>query len=76
MQPPSRLVLGAALILAAGTSIVAAETKPNVLFIVCDDLKTHVSPRGYGPIHDFKVADYPLLKGSRQRWLVGRSGRM
>lgn len=29
----------------------AVETRPNVLFIVCDDLNTHVSTSGYGPIH-------------------------
>lgn len=29
----------------------AVETRPNVLFIVCDDLNTHVSSSGYGPIH-------------------------
>lgn len=25
--------------------------RPNVLFVVCDDLNTHVSPSGYAPIH-------------------------
>lgn len=27
-----------------------AKVRPNVLFIVCDDLNTHVSPSGYGAI--------------------------
>lgn len=28
----------------------ASKSKPNILFIVCDDLNTHVSPTGYEPI--------------------------
>ena len=28
----------------------AIETRPNILFIVCDDLNTHVSPSGYNSI--------------------------
>ena len=27
-----------------------AQAKPNVLFVVCDDLNTHVSTSGYKPI--------------------------
>jgi len=50
MKPLSQIVLGAALILAAGTSLAAAGTKPNILFIVCDDLNTHVSTSGYPDI--------------------------
>jgi len=39
-------------IIAAVLPLAAAErTKPNVLFIICDDLNTHVSTSGYSPIH-------------------------
>ena len=41
----SLFVLGASLVPG-----VAAEQKPNVLFIVCDDLNTHVSTSGYSHI--------------------------
>lgn len=38
--------------IAAVLPLAAAErTKPNVLFIICDDLNTHVSTSGYSPIH-------------------------
>lgn len=30
----------------------------NVLFIVCDDLNTHVSPSGYDPIHSPTLAEF------------------
>lgn len=31
-------------------AIAAQPDRPNVLFVVCDDLNTHVSPAGYAPI--------------------------
>ncbi len=31
-------------------TISATEVRPNVLFIICDDLNTHVTPSGYEPI--------------------------
>ncbi|MGA0853806.1 MAG: sulfatase [Luteolibacter sp.] len=38
--------------IAAITPLLAAERpKPNVLFIICDDLNTHVTTSGYSPIH-------------------------
>jgi len=46
------------LALFGSTSLVPAEPTPktegngkNILFIVCDDLNTHISPSGYDPIH-------------------------
>ncbi|MEM9479324.1 MAG: sulfatase [Verrucomicrobiota bacterium] len=32
--------------------------KKNILFIVCDDLNTHVSPSGYDPIHTPTLAEF------------------
>ncbi len=40
--------LGVATLALIGT---AHAKKPNVLFIICDDLNTHVSTSGYAPIH-------------------------
>jgi iduronate 2-sulfatase len=37
--------------LAGMSTATAADKKPNVLFIVCDDLNTHVSTSGYPHIH-------------------------
>ena len=38
-------------IVALHSSATAAKPdRPNVLFVVCDDLNTHVSPAGYAPI--------------------------
>ncbi len=44
-----RLPLVACLILLSA-GVVSAESGPNILFVVCDDLNTHVSPSGYAPI--------------------------
>ena len=66
---------------------VSAEDKPrpNVLFVVCDDLNTHVSPSGYRPIHTPVLAglaaesmnfnrafcQYPVCGPSRASFLSG-----
>ncbi|MEC9054671.1 MAG: sulfatase-like hydrolase/transferase, partial [Verrucomicrobiota bacterium] len=61
------------------------EKKKNILFIVCDDLNTHVSPSGYAPIHtptlDWLASEgmtftrtfcqYPVCGPSRASFLSG-----
>lgn len=85
MKPLRRLFLGAALVLASLASTVAAEAKPNVLFIVCDDLNTHVSTSGYPhistPAFDELASEgmtfgraycqYPVCGPSRSSFLSG-----
>ena len=86
MNRVRRILLGAALVLAAGTSAIAADKKKlNVLFIVCDDLNTHVSTSGYAHIKtpafdrlaasgmNFRRAycQYPVCGPSRASFLHG-----
>ncbi|QDU75849.1 Arylsulfatase [Bremerella volcania] len=72
------------LLLAWGVSLAAAD-KPNVLFIVCDDLNTHVSTSGYAQIKtpafeklatsgvtfDRAYCQYPVCGPSRASFLHG-----
>ncbi|MEM7147518.1 MAG: sulfatase-like hydrolase/transferase, partial [Verrucomicrobiota bacterium] len=65
--------------------VIAAQARPNVLFIVCDDLNTHVGPSGYEsimtPALDGLAADamtfrraycqYPVCGPSRASFLSG-----
>ncbi len=86
MKPVIPLLLLAAFVLPSNATVVAApEEKPNVLFIVCDDLNTHVSTSGYPhistPAFD-ELADagmtfgraycqYPVCGPSRASFLSG-----
>lgn len=47
MNIARRTLLGVAVLCASVAPSFAAESRPNVLFIVCDDLNTHVSTSGY-----------------------------
>ena len=61
------------------------QKRPNVLFIVCDDLNTHVSTSGYSPIHTPTIqqlaensmtfshayCQYPVCGPSRASFLYG-----
>ena len=63
----------------------ADDSRPNVLFVVCDDLNTHVSPSGYDPIQTPALAafseeamtfhraycQYPVCGPSRASFLNG-----
>jgi arylsulfatase A-like enzyme len=85
MNLPTRILIAAALLIAAAGSASALETRPNVLFIVCDDLNTHVSTSGYRhintPAFDSLAAagmtfgraycQYPVCGPSRASFLSG-----
>ncbi len=47
MNLPTRILLGMVLLCSSLMPPIANARKPNVLFIVCDDLNTHVSTSGY-----------------------------
>ena len=78
-------VLSMALLCASVTSVFSQKPKPNVLFIVCDDLNTHVSSSGYPhittPAFDHLAAEgmtfrraycqYPVCGPSRTSFLSG-----
>ena len=73
------------LVVAISAQTFAQSTKPNVLFIVCDDLNTHVSTSGYEAIHTPTLAafakesmtferafcQYPVCGPSRASFLHG-----
>lgn len=76
-----RLVLGLALL----PALTAGAAPPNILFIVCDDLNTHVTPSGYSPIitpgltrlaeqamtFNRAYCQYPVCGPSRASFLTG-----
>ena len=78
-------LFAAALVLGLSLDAFAAEPQPNVLFIVCDDLNTHVSTSGYPHIQTpafdelaaagmtFRRAycQYPVCGPSRASFLHG-----
>jgi iduronate 2-sulfatase len=78
-------LLSAAILIASTALAIAAETRPNVLFIVCDDLNTHVSTSDYPhistPAFDKLAAvgmtfgraycQYPVCGPSRASFLSG-----
>ena len=82
---PCSLLIAAAIFVATAMSLHAAGEKPNVLFIVCDDLNTHVSTSGYPQISTptfdklaatgmtFRRAycQYPVCNPSRASFLSG-----
>ncbi|MDB4638037.1 sulfatase-like hydrolase/transferase, partial [bacterium] len=69
----------------SGGSGISAETRPNVLLIVCDDLNNHVSTSGYQPLKtpgleklaaagmtfDRTYCQYPVCGPSRASFLSG-----
>jgi arylsulfatase A-like enzyme len=69
----------------ASQRLTPRQNRKNVLFIVCDDLNTHVSPAGYEPIHTPTLAQfasesmtfrraycqYPVCGPSRASFLSG-----
>ena len=77
------LLWGNALGFAVLTLMAAGETRPNVLFIVCDDLNTHVSTSGYeyiqtpsfdrlaksGMTFNRAYCQYPVCNSSRTSFL-------
>ncbi len=79
------ILLIALFVLAPNALLVAAEAKPNVLFIVCDDLNTHVSTSGYphidtpafdelasaGMTFGRAYCQYPVCGPSRASFLSG-----
>ena len=85
MNITTRFLLGLALLCPLLLSSVAIAKKPNVLFIVCDDLNTHVSTSGYPhistPAFDALAASgmtfrraycqYPVCGPSRASFLHG-----
>lgn len=50
MRNLNKAVLALIIMLWSLSFCAAAQQKPNILFIVCDDLNTHVSPSGYDDI--------------------------
>ena len=70
---------------AAAVTSLSVQAKPNVLFVVCDDLNTHVSTSGYEPILTPNLAgfakesmtfnrafcQYPVCGPSRASFLSG-----
>lgn len=85
MNLPTRILLSSALACVLAVPAAAAETKPNVLLIVCDDLNTHVSTSGYPHINTPAFAElaaggmtfrraycqYPVCGPSRASFLSG-----
>jgi iduronate 2-sulfatase len=85
MTLPSRILLGLTVLCSSLVPSVALAKKPNVLFIVCDDLNTHVSTSGYPHIRTpafdelaaagmtFRRAycQYPVCGPSRASFLHG-----
>ena len=85
MSLPTHIVLGLALLCSLLMPSITIAKNPNVLFIVCDDLNTHVSPSGYPdistPVFDELAADgmtfrraycqYPVCGPSRASFLHG-----
>ncbi|TWT83644.1 Arylsulfatase [Planctomycetes bacterium CA13] len=85
MQLLFKVTLYTAIVLRIATSVFAEDAPPNVLFIVCDDLNTHVSTSGYEDIHTPTLAafaedamaferafcQYPVCGPSRASFLNG-----
>jgi iduronate 2-sulfatase len=85
MRPFIRILFVSTMLLVTGATVVGAESKPNVLLIVCDDLNTHVSTSGYPhiktPAFDKLAAagmtfrraycQYPVCGPSRASFLSG-----
>ncbi len=85
MKTFAHILLGLTVLGTSALPSLAAESRPNVLLIVCDDLNTHVSTSGYPHIHTpafdtlaaagttFRRAycQYPVCGPSRASFLHG-----
>ena len=66
---PITLILAILVSLCSGAASVSAETRPNVLLIVCDDLNNHVSTSGYSRLRRRawrKAELYDLINGPHE----------
>ena len=61
------ILLGITIQLMLAMPCIAAESRPNVMLIVCDDLNTHVSTSGYAHIKTpaFDTLGARMISGTR-----------
>jgi len=67
MRSSIHFLIGFVLLLVFAPAKAATPAKQNVLFIVCDDLNTHVTPSGYAPIHTPALKQFATAAQTFQR---------